>query len=83
VGSTVRAFETRVEEHAGWSFRTGNSLKVPSNSNIRDHCEKCNSAIVLDRFSILDSARSNTDVRILESLHIFKSKPALNDMQSA
>jgi len=83
VGSTVRALATRVEEHAGRSSRTGNVLKVPPHSSIRDHCEQCNSAIVLDRFSILGSARSTIDVRILESLHIFKSKPVLNDMMSA
>jgi len=83
VGSTVRALGMRVEEHAGRSLRTGNSLKVPSQSSIRDHCEECNSPIILDRFSVLGTAQSTIDVRILESLHIFKSKPVLNDTQSA
>jgi len=83
VGSTVRALGVRVEEHAGRSLRTGNFFKAPTQSSIRDHCEKCNSPINLDSFSVLGSAKSLIDVRILESLHIFKSKPVLNDMQSA
>jgi len=83
IGSTVRTLMTRVGEHAGRSFRTDSILKCPQHSNIRNHCEQCNTPIKIDNFEIIDSASSPIDVRILESLHIFKAKPALNDSQSA
>jgi len=83
VGSTVRALSVRVDEHAGRSFRTGQILQCPQHSNIRNHSEQCDSPINIDNFKIIDSATSLIDVRILESLHIYKLRPDLNDSQSA
>ena len=82
VGSTTRTLNVRTCEHVGKSFRTGIPLTTPSNSSIRSHAEICSGDISLDNFSIIGSA-NGLDLKILESLHIFKLKPILNDMQSA
>ena len=37
----------------------------------------------IDDFKIIDMERSSFSLRILESLHIFKTKPSLNDKTSA
>ena len=83
IGSTIRTLKTRVAEHAGRSYRTDRPLARPSHSSIRDHLEHCDSQIREQNFSVIGSTSNPTDLRILESLHIFKHKPNLNDMQSA
>ena len=52
-------------------------------SMIRNHVQKCNSSIGLDNFNIVDRMNNLTDLRILESLYIFKFKPHINESQSA
>ena len=83
IGSTTRLLHVRVAEHAGRSFRTNRPLSVPPHSNIRHHTEQCGAPISIDHFSIIDTCSNQIDLRILESLHIFKSKPSLNSMNSA
>ena len=83
VGSTTRSLIVRSSEHAGRSHRTGNRFSNPSASNIRDHAESCGSPISLDQFTIIDQCNKAIDLRILESLYIFKLQPKLNSMQSA
>ena len=76
---TSRNFYTRVSEHRGVSHRTGRPLTKPSHSAIRDHVEACNATISDINFKILDTTNNNTDLRILESLYIYKLKPQLNN----
>ena len=81
MGSTSRALYVRVCEHVGKSHRTNRPLTTPAHSAIRGHGQHCSADLSLDNFSIIGSA-TGFDLRILESLHIFKLKPDLNDMQS-
>jgi len=83
IGSTVRNLKTRVAEHIGRSCRTGLLFTRPSHSNVRSHAENCNVLVKSSDFKVVGSASNVLDLRILESLHIFKSKPPLNDMQSS
>ena len=84
VGSTIRNLATRAAEHAGVSVRTGVPLSVPPFSYIREHHLDCFSQqISLDHFKVIDSTKNTIDLRILESLHIHRSKPKLNSALSA
>ena len=83
VGSTLRNLYVRVSEHAGRSFRTDLPLSNPPQSSIRCHADSCDVSVKQEHFRIIGNAKFNTDLRILESLHIFKSKPRLNDTRSA
>ena len=85
VGSTIRTLQTRVMEHKGLSIRTGRPLANPPQSAIRQHSEQCcgGGPIPKDNFSILSSINSCTDLRINESLYIYKTKPLLNETSSA
>ena len=80
--STGRMLRTRVAEHAGRSYRTGVRLAHPPHSAVREHAEACDVGVVLDNFSILNSTSSLLDLRILETLYIFRHKPNLNNTQS-
>ena len=83
IGSTTRALCVRVAEHAGRSHSTTHLLISPPYSSIREHASACDSPVSLDNFFILGSCKNVFDLRILESLYIFKLKPSLNNMQSA
>ena len=84
VGSTSRTLFVRASEHGGRSHRTGALLTCPPHSAIRDHCEQtCLGPVSYDDFNILAVAPDLVSLRILESLHIFKSKPKLNDSNSS
>ena len=83
IGSTLRALYIRVSEHTGRSFRTNRVLANPLSSHIRDHQKNCKNPISLDNFKIIGSASFPSELRILESLHIYKNKPQLNVSQTA
>ena len=83
VGSTCRTLFTRAMEHRGISNRTGRPLQTPVQSAPRNHSVTCSGDLSLHDFSIIGGAKDNTDLRILESLKIFKLKPSLNGMESA
>ena len=83
VGSTVRSLNARVAEHRGISVRTGVPFLSPPHSSIRSHSDTLDHPLSLDQFKILGSSQNHMYLRILESLHILKKKPDLNDMQSA
>ena len=83
VGSTTRTLGARVAEHVGRSYRTERFLAAPLNSSIRDHSYECDSKVSIEDFKILTSNSNSNDLRILESLYIFKLKPKLNDHKSA
>ena len=84
VGSTIRPLYMRVAEHRGRSYRTGELLQKPPHSNIREHCLGSPHHYPADNtFKILGQAKNKISLRILESLHIAKTKPNLNNQQSA
>ena len=79
IGMTARSLSTRVAEHAGRSVRTGIPLSQPTHSAIREHVDRCGCNIEIDKFKILKQCNSDyTELKILESLYIFKHKPSLN-----
>ena len=82
VGSTMRAAYMRFAEHEGISFCTGKKLNHPKQSSIREHTAKCGS-FNRKNFNVIGHEKSEVFLRILESLHIHKEKPELNDTQSA
>ena len=82
VGSTVRAAYMRFAEHEGISFCTGKPTSVKKQSSIREHCSKCG-PFNKSNFAIIGHEKTDTFLRILESMHINSEKPELNDMQSA
>ena len=83
VGSTYRNLYTRIQQHLGKSVRTGKFLASPDPSPIRDHSLECGTFATQDNFTILTRANHTLDLRILESLHILKEKPSLNNMSSS
>ena len=83
IGSTTRTLGARVAEHIGRSYRTERILASPSHSAIRDHSFSCDSKVDISNFKILSSLSNSFDLRIMESLYIFKKQPVLNDMKSA
>ena len=66
----------------GRSFRTGN-LVQSSKSSIREHADRCSKTIDNNDFKVIGQEDNETHLRILESLHILRLKPNLNEMQSA
>ena len=85
VGSTNRPLYMRIAEHQGRSYRTGNQLKCPPHSSIREHANSCSKEVKADDFTIIGSMsdKNKHNLLILESLHICQLKPNLNDMGSA
>ena len=85
IGSSTRNLYVRASEHAGVSFRTGQHLSHPPHSSIRDHALDCNSFqhIRVDNFNIIGTSRNSTELPILGSIFIHKTKPPLNNTQSA
>ena len=79
IGSTYVRLYSRVCQHQGKSDRTKNFLTSPVASSIRDHSLDCDTPFSIDDFKIIDMERSSFSLRILESLHIFQTKPSLND----
>ena len=83
VRPTVTYSYMRVAEHSGVSFRTQVPLTSPPFSAIREHSDQCGAPVSSHDFKILDKNRFYTDLRILESLYIYKLKPQLNNLGSA
>ena len=86
VGSTIRTLETRIAEHRGVSIRTNKTQASQRASSIRAHhssSSQCSGSVCADSFSVLDSSQGLVNLRILESLYIVKTKPNLNEMNSA
>ena len=85
IGSTIRTLKTRIFEHKGVSVRTDRPLAKPSQSSVRSHCEQCSGGSVVssNSFEILSYCHGTNELRILESLFIFKLKPCLNETNSA
>ena len=80
---TTRTLGVRADEHAGVSFRTGVPITRPPHSAVREHLESCPASYDINNFKNLASAAQESDLRILESLYIAKSKPPLNSQLSS
>ena len=78
IGSTHRQLQCRIAEHLGMSVRTGLPLSKPPYSAIYDHREEKNHPISKKNFKIVGRSSNINNLRLLESLHIFKSKPKMN-----
>ena len=78
-GSTTRQLQCRIAEHMGRSVRTNRPLTKSPVSAIYDHSFKSGHAISKNDFTIIDKHNNVSQLRLLESLHIFKTKPSLND----
>ena len=78
IGSTCEQAKVRISQHLGRSFRTNNPLTNPPHSSPRIHAEEKQHPFKPSDFTILDSATPDSDLRILESLYIFKLRPNLN-----
>ena len=78
IGCSTRAFNTRVFDHLGKSFRTGNSLQSPTFSAIRENSHKSNHTFVPSDFKTVAQLQYESEVFIAENLLIDKYKPELN-----
>ena len=59
-------------------------LSSPPHSNIRAHSLSYSSTVAtIDNLNIFARGNNNIDVRILESFFMYKTRPDLNDSQSA
>ena len=83
VGSTIRSLHTRSHEHIGKSFLTGATLTSPPHSNVREHARKKKHSLSLENFRIIGRARSNDNIRLIESIFIRYLNPDLNDLESS
>ena len=81
--STSKQAKVRISQHLGISYRTGNRLQNPPHSAPRIHSLDRKHYLTKDNFKILDTANNESDLRILESLYIFKNRPKLNMDSSA
>ena len=77
IGKSIRHQYTRIYEHKGLSWRTGQPLSSPMLSCIRDHAERMNHPIDSSNFKIIAKCQ-NSNLQIKESIFIYKEKPALN-----
>jgi len=80
VGSTTQVLHNRIEQHQGRSFRTGAPLSHPAYSSIRDHVDKGEVSFDFGNYKTLFHVSRYFELRLLESLYIFITKPKLNDL---
>ena len=79
IGSTKKMLSLRVDEHRGFSSRTGRPLKQPTFSSVRNHClDSCGINFSISDFKVLAKCQTETELRITESLYIKIKKPLLN-----
>ena len=79
IGSTRKMLSLRVDEHRGFSSRTGRPLQKPTFSSVREHCLNiCKTPFSILDFKILTCCQTETELRIAESLLIKLNKPVLN-----
>ena len=69
IGNTSRHLQTRVDEHHGISSHTGQPIYTSLHSS-REHCHQTGHDFKSDYFTVLTSARTNTDLLTKESLQI-------------
>ena len=83
IGSTAVNLYIRISQHMVLSYRTGNALTKPPKSSIRDHTSKCSNRINPENFTIIDRVPEESSLRILESLHIKRIRPRINECNTA
>ena len=83
VGMIARTLGTRVDELVGVSYRKGTRLTQPPHSALRDHIDSCGTPFDTSNLKILANASCTSDLRILELLYIYKTKPILNNQLSS
>ena len=83
VGSNIRPLYVRVAEHSGRSQRTNTLVSQPKISTIRDHCIRLAHSLSIDNFTLIGAIPSELNIRMLESIFIYKCKAKLNNTQSA
>ena len=76
IGSTTRQLSVRAPENMGISPITKMPLSSPPFSTIREHSFNTSHPISLNSFSIIN--QSSYNLKLLETLHIHKLKPKLN-----
>ena len=83
IGKTKKQFAVRIAEHKGISVRTGKTFQKPTQSDVYDHCLKCETHVNSDNFSIEDSLQTDNGLLLLESLHQKTKKPQIGKMQQS
>ena len=83
IGSTALQLFRRLSQHRGISFRTGTMLTRRDNSAIRGRCFNSDHPFKISNFSIVDSTALLLNLRILESIHIYRNNPEINNYQTA
>ena len=79
IGSTKKMLTLRVDEHRGFSSRTGRPIQNPHFSTVRNHClDTCNICFDLTDFKILTKCQTETELRIAETILIKMKRPVLN-----
>ena len=58
-------------------------LTSPPHSAVRDHSELCSTNVDINNIKVLATTSNEINLKILESLHIFKSRPGLNNQLSS
>ena len=72
-----------MNQHMGLSYRTGNILARPPKSSIREHTFICGNPINKEKFTVIDREEEDYSLRILETLHIKRIKPNINECNTA
>ena len=83
IGKTDRHLGQRIAEHTGVSARTGKPFANRPKSDIFDHCQKCQTEVLPENFSIEDTHISKNGLNILESLHQKVKKPTIGIQQQS
>ena len=83
VGLSRRLLKVRIDAHKGVSFRTGNKITNPEYSSIRNHAKKCKHDIQYTDFKIIGRAKTENQLKILESLLIKQLVPELNNQTTS
>ena len=80
---TARTLGTRVDRTRRGQLPKAARLTQPPHSAIRDHRDSCGTPFDTSNFKILANASCTFDLKILESLYIYKTKPILNNQLSS
>lgn len=82
IGHSARHLTVRVGEHIGLSWRTNKRCK-PLDTAVSEHLIVSNHQSAREDFEILGECQFVPDLKILESLAIYKFKPSLNRYETS
>ena len=83
IGRTVLQLYRRCTQHRRISFRTETMLTRPDNSAIRDHCFNNDHYFKISHFNVIESTAQLLDLRIIDSIHIHRNNPEINNQTAA